>query len=255
MDNSQAPDFESIKQLNLSGDEYWRARELAPLLGFNQWRRFEGAIQRAMEACAGNNQAVANHFVATERMIRSGKATERAFPDYLLSRYACYLIALNGDPRKPEIAAAQNYFVVTTREHEMARLLEEQENRLELRELVAGNNRNLAQAAAAAGVPPAGFGRFHNAGYSGLYAGLDVAGIKTRKGIAPKEDILDRMGRAELAANDFRITQTEEKLRNEPITEEAAAIETHYNVGKEVRQAQWGAVGGLVGGRAGRRVC
>lgn len=231
------PDFESIKQISPYGAEYWSARDLAPLLGYAEWRNFETAIKRAITAATQVGADISDHFVDTNKMIALGKGGQRSVKDYILSRLACYLIAQNGDPQKREIAAAQTYFAIATRQNEIAQLKTEQEERLRLRERVSENNKDLATAAHSAGVLPANFGQFQNAGYEGLYDGLDVAGIKARKGIAPKEEVLDRMGSSELAANDFRITQTRDKLRNEGILGQSNAIETHRQVGKEVRSA------------------
>lgn len=144
---AQSPNFDSIKQISPYGAEYWSARDLAPLLGYNKWERFEGSIKRAMTACEQVGQIVTDHFPSTGKMVGVGSGAQRELKDYFLSRFACYLIAQNGDPRKPEIAVAQAYFAVATRKHELAELLEEQEERLKLRERVADNNRALAQAA------------------------------------------------------------------------------------------------------------
>jgi DNA-damage-inducible protein D len=234
---AQSPDFDSIKQISPYGAEYWSARDLAPLLGYSKWQNFEVAIERAMVACEQVGQIVTDHFIEVSKMVDVGKGAQRAAKDYLLSRFACYSIAQNGDPRKKEIAAAQAYFIISTRENELAHLLVEQEERLQLRERVSENNKKLAEAASEAGVLPRNFGVFQNAGYKGMYSGLGVADIKERKQIDQREDLLDRMGRAELAANDFRITQTEERLRKEASVGQAKAIETHHEVGKRVRKA------------------
>jgi len=234
---ARSPDFESIKQISPYQAEYWSARDLAPLLGYNKWQNFEVAIQRAMTACEQVGQIVSDHFTGVSKMIDVGKGAQRSVIDYLLSRFACYLIAQNGDPRKKEIAEAQAYFAVSTRRQELAQLLEEQEERLKLRERVAENNKGLAQAASQAGVLSQNFGIFQNAGYKGLYGGLGVLDIKERKQIDQREDLLDRMGRAELAANDFRITQTEERLHKEGIIGQTNAMEVHHEVGKKVRKA------------------
>jgi DNA-damage-inducible protein D len=233
---AQSPNFESIKQTSPYGAEYWSARDLAPLLGYTKWERFEGAIKRAMTACEQIGQIVSNHFPGDGKMVNIGSGGQREVKDYFLSRFACYLIAQNGDPRKKEIAEAQAYFAVSTRKHELAQLLENQEERLKLRERVTENNKALAQAASQAGVLSQNFGVFQNAGYKGLYGELGVVDIKERKQIDQREDLLDRMGRAELAANDFRITQTEDRLRKEGISGQTNAMDVHHEVGKKVRQ-------------------
>jgi len=230
-------DFESIKQINPYGVEYWSARALAPLLGYKKWQNFDVAIRRAMTACAQIGQVVPDHFTAASKMVPLGSGAEREVTDYLISRLGAYLIAQNGDPSKRAIAEAQAYFAVSTRKNELRELAEEQAKRLELRERVSENNKKLAEAAHDAGVLSRSFGVFQNAGYQGLYGGLDVDGIKQRKGISYKEDLLDRMGRAELAANDFRVTLTEERLRKDGIIGQTRAIETHHEVGQTVRKA------------------
>ncbi len=234
---TQSPDFNSIKQINPYEIEYWSARDLAPLLGYNKWQNFEVAIERAIIACEQVGQIVTDHFTLVSKMVDVGSGAQRPIKDYLLSRFACYSIAQNGDPRKKEIAAAQAYFIISTRENELTHLLLEQEKRVQLRVRVSENNRKLAQAAAQAGVLSPSFGLFQDAGYKGLYGDLGVADIKERKQIDQREELLDRMGRAELAANDFRITQTEERLRREGAIGQEKAIETHHEVGKTVRKA------------------
>lgn len=235
--NSQSPDFESIRKISPYEAEYWSARDLAPLLGYSNWQNFEVAIKRGKTACEQVGQIVADHFTDANKMIKAGKGAQRQVKDYSLSRFACYLIAQNGDPRKEEIAAAQAYFAVATRQNELHQLYEDQQKRLQLRERVSENNRKLAEAAQQAGVLSRSFGEFQNAGYRGLYGGLDVDGIKAQKGLAKNEEVLDRMGREELAANDFRITQTEGKLRNKRIVGQSRAIQTHHEVGRKVREA------------------
>lgn len=234
---TQSPNFESIKNTSPYGVEYWSARDLAPLLGYDKWERFNGAIKRAMQACEQIGQNVADHFPSAGKPIKGGKGAVQTVKDFILSRFACYLIAQNGDPRKPEIAAAQSYFATATREHEIDQLRADQDERLELRESISEFNKALAEAARRAGVLSANFGRFNDAGYKGLYGGLGVEDLKTKKGISQKEDVLDRMGRSELAANAFRVTQTEDKLRRERIIGQTKAIETHHEVGKTVRKA------------------
>ena len=170
-------------------------------------------------------------------MINIGSGGQREVKDYLLSRFACYLIAQNGDPRKKEIAEAQAYFAISTRKQELAQLLENQDERIKLRERVSENNKALAQAASQTDILSQNFGVFQNAGYKGLYGELGIADIKEHKRINQREDLLDRMGRAELAANDFRITQTEERLRKEGIIGQTNAMDVHHEVGKKVRKA------------------
>lgn len=233
----QTPDFDSIKQTNPYGVEYWSARDLMPLLGYDKWERFAGAIKRAIIACEQVGQIISDHFPGAGKMIAAGKGAQREVKDYHLSRFACYSIAQNGDPRKPEIAAAQAYFIISTRENELAHLLAEQEKRLHLRQQVSEHNKLLNQAASEAGVHSRSFGVFHNAGYKGLYGGLGVAEIKEHKHIEQREELLDRMGPAELAANYFRITQTEELLKKAGISEQTEAIEAHHEVGTKVRKA------------------
>jgi DNA-damage-inducible protein D len=233
----KTPNFESIRYEEETGREYWYARELSKLLGYTEWRNFEIALKRATIACQQVGQEIKHHFVDVNKMIELGRGAQRKVKDYELSRFACYLIAQNGDPRKAEIAAAQVYFAVTAREMELFKLYEEQQDRLALREQVEENNQALKQAAFRAGVIPKAYKTFENAGYEGLYNGLNKDGIKAKKGIEPKEDILDRMGRMELAANAFRITQTEGKLTDQNIIGQTKAIDTHREVGEKVRKA------------------
>jgi len=191
----ESPNFESIKHVSPYDAEYWSARELGPLLGYDKWQNFEIAVKRAMTACEQVGQVVVDHFTAGSKVIQAGKGAKREVKDYSLSRFACYLIAQNGDPRKEEIAAARAYFAVSTRRNELHELYEDQQKRLQMRERVSENNRKLAEAAQQAGVLPRSFGEFQNAGYRGLYGGLDVNGIKAQKGLGRNEEVLDRMGR------------------------------------------------------------
>jgi DNA-damage-inducible protein D len=232
-----APDFDSIKQISPYGIEYWSARDLGPLLGYDKWQRFEDAIKRGQTACQQVGQVVENHFTASGKMVTLGSGAQREVKDFILSRFGAYLIAQNGDPRKPEIAAAQVYFAIRTRSDELRELKETQDKRVELRERLTENNKALAEAAHQAGVLPRDFGIFQEAGYKGLYDGLGVAGLKERKGIPAKDDLLDRMGAEELAANDFRATQATAKLRREQIIGQTAATQAHHQVGQEVREA------------------
>jgi DNA-damage-inducible protein D len=238
MENEQGhPDFEAIKQVSPYGAEYWSARELSKLLGYSRWENFEIAVKRGITSCKQIGQDPTNHFRDITIMTTIGSGAKRQIKDYVLSRFACYLIAQNGDPSKTEIAQAQAYFAVSTRAFEIHQLREEQQERLRLREQITENNKALADAAIKAGVLTKNFGVFQNAGYKGLYGGMNVEEIKRKKSIGEKEDVLDRMGRSELAANDFRITQTEEKLRNDQVIGQTKAIETHFEVGQKVRKA------------------
>lgn len=229
--------FEDLKHFNQHGAEYWNARELQPLLGYSQWRRFEDAIKRAMISCekSGNNPAY--HFAGAGKMIELAKGAVREVPDYQLSRFACYLIAQNGDPRKPEIASAQKYFAVQTRKQELSEAQAADWERLELRKQASQEFKSLSGAAREAGVQNKMFGVFHDAGYKGLYGGVGNEAIKARKKIPPKENLMDRMDATELAANQFRMTQTRDKLARERVKNQEQAIQTHEQVGKEVRAA------------------
>lgn len=228
--------LESIKQVTDLGAEYWSARDLATILGYDDYRHFEAVIEKATTACVQSGQVVVDHFVGAAKMVRIGSQTGRRVRDWHLSRYACYLIAQNGDPRKEQIALAQSYFAMQTRRQEIADRATELEKRKDLRNRVKDHNKALASAAKGAGVQAAMFGVFQDAGYRGLYDGLGVQDLKRIRGL-DKEDVLDRMGRTELAANDFRITQAEEKLRRDHIHGQRQAIETHREVGEKVREA------------------
>ncbi len=228
------PDFDSIKHLNPYNVEYWEARELMPLLGYKKWEQFEQVIKKAMLSCEATGNIVDDHFPVGRKMIETGKGAKRPVTDYTLSRLACYLIAMNGNPRLPQIAAAQQYFAVSTRAHEIHQLWQEQEERIQIRLQVAEGNKNLSEAAAQAGVRSESFGVFHDSGYLGLYT-MDSEDIRLHKGIPEGSEILDHMGSEELAANLFRITQTDGKLRRERIVGEDQAIETHYGVGRAIR--------------------
>ena len=229
--------FEDLKQTNRHGAEFWSARDLQVLFGYSQWRRFEQAISRAITSCKSSGNESLNHFAGAGKMVDIGSASIRELEDYQLSRFACYLIAQNGDPRKPEIAHAQKYFAVQTRRQELSDGLVSDLERLELRKQTSEEFKALSGAARQAGVQDKMFGVFHDAGYKGLYGGLGRDSIKARKKIGEKENILDRMGATELAANQFRMTQTRDKLAREGIKSEPLAIRTHEAVGKEVRDA------------------
>src|SRR3990167_2826630 len=229
--------FESLRKLNQYEIEYWSARDLQACLGYSQWRYFENALKKAVTSCKKSGNDPQNHFADVRKMVSIGSQTEREVEDWHLSRFACYLIAQNGDPRKPEIAEAQKYFDIQTRRQELSDEMSADLERLELRKQTATEFKALSGAARDAGVQNKMFGVFHDAGYKGLYGGLGVDAIKARKGITSKEPLMDRMNAVELAANQFRMTHTREKLKQEKIKNQRDAIETHEMVGKEVRAA------------------
>ena len=234
---SEDKGFEQLKSVNQHGAEYWSARDLQPLLGYNHWRSFEKAVAKAITSCQQSGNEPGHHFARARKVVALGSGSEREVADFHLSRFACYLVAQNGDPRKPEIALAQKYFAIQTRRQELndARLRDME--RLELRKQTTEEFKALSGAARDAGVQSTMFGVFHDAGYQGLYGGLGSDQIKARKRIAGSENLLDRMGTTELAANQFRMTQTREKLTKEGIQGQTRAIDTHRQVGKEVRDA------------------
>lgn len=224
--------FESIKKIDENGVEYWEARELLPLLGYENWQKAEEVIGRAARACINSGQDVDNHFNRTVKMVKIGSTAARPVRDYKLDRYACYLIAQNGDPQKLEIALAQTYFAVQTRRQEIFEQLPDDEKRLFIRGEVSDHNKKLFKTARQAGVIQ--FGLFNDAGYKGLY-GMPLSDIEKVKGIK-KGELLDRTGSTELAANLFRITQTDEKLKKEQTQGQAQASQVHFMVGGKVRQ-------------------
>ncbi len=237
----QTGDFETIR--HESGDtEYWLARELGPMLGYSSWQRFCAVVRRAQEACENSGHRPSDHFNSTVKMITAGKGAQREVEDYRLSRYACYLIVQNGDPSKPVIAAGQTYFAIQTRRQELQNSAEfmslsEDEKRLALRSEMIEHNKSLVAAAKDAGVlTNKDYAVFQNHGYRGLYGGLDAKAIHERKGLKKSQKILDHMGSTELAANLFRATQTEEKLRRDQVSTKSGANATHYQVGQKVRQ-------------------
>jgi len=229
--------FEDIKHIDENGIEFWYARELQKILNYTEWRKFENVIRKAKEACKVSDVNIYDHFVDADKMVEIGSGARRKQDDYKLTRYACYLIAQNGDSRKKVIALAQTYFAVQTRKQEITEkeysMLTEDEKRFYHRNLTRKGNYSLNQAAKNAGVK--NFDKFHNSGYKGLYNGETADDIAKRKGLRYREDILDNMGSEELAANLFRITQTERKLKRDSISTEKDANKTHYEVGLKIR--------------------
>ena len=232
--------FENIRHTNEYGQEFWYARELQQALEYSQWRRFEETIERAKTACLQSENSIEDHFANVGKMVFIGSGAQREIDDIMLSRYACYLIVMNGDPRKQIIAVGQTYFAVKTRQQELVDnydQLTEDQKRLAIRDEIKRHNKSLAEAAQMAGVETSlDYATFQNYGYMGLYGGLKAQDIKRRKGLKKSQDILDHMGSTELAANLFRATQTDEKLRRENVQGKDAANRTHYEVGAKVRQ-------------------
>ena len=231
--------FEKIKHINEYGEEFWYARELQKVLEYTEWRNFCKIIEKAKEACKKSSNDILDHFVDVNKMVRAGVA-EKAIDDIIVSRYACYLIVMNGDSRKKVIALGQTYFAVKTRQQELIENydeLTEEQKRLAIRNEMVTHNKSLAEAAQIAGVvTPREYAIFQNRGYQGLYGGLGAKEIHQRKGLKPSQKILDHMGSTELAANLFRATQTDEKLRLENIQGKENAYETHFEVGQKVPQ-------------------
>ena len=232
--------FEDIKHINEYGEEFWYARELQKVLEYTEWRNFTKIIDKAVTACVTSKNSAGDHFVDVNKMVDIGSGAVREIEDYMLSRYACYLIVMNGDPRKEVIAVGQTYFVVKARQQEIIEnydQLTEDQKRLAIRNEIVNHNKSLADAAHGAGITESrDYAIFQNYGYKGLYGGLGVKEIHQRKGLKKSQKILDHMGSTELAANLFRATQAEEKLRRENIKGKAAANQTHYEVGAKVRQ-------------------
>jgi DNA-damage-inducible protein D len=233
--------FESLKQEE-NECEFWSARQLSKTLEYSEYRHFLPVVEKAKKACKNSGQDIMDHFEDLLEMIQIGKGGQRQVTDIKLSRYACYLIVQNADPSKRIIANGQTYFAIQTRKQELSdnanfQQLKEDEKRLFLRNELREHNKLLVETAYQAGVETAiDFAIFQNHGYKGLYGGLNAKGIHQHKGLKKGQKILDHMRSTELAANLFRATQTEEKLRKEQIKGKAKANQTHYNVGKKVRQ-------------------
>lgn len=221
--------FESIKHINEYGQEFWYARELQTALEYTEWRNFKKIIDKAKDACATSGNPVGEHFVEVNKSSPMPNGGVREVEDFMLSRYACYLIVMNGDPRKEVIAVGQTYFAIKTRQQELVENydeLTENQKRIAIRHEMAEHNKSLAEAAQMAGVETSlDYATFQNYGYMGLYGGLRAADIKVRKGLKKSQNILDHMGSTELAANLFRATQTDEKLRRDNVQGKAAACD------------------------------
>ena len=235
--------FENIKKINEIGQEYWSAREFFKTLDYKEWRKFVNVINKAKNACQNSKEETVDHFVQVDKMVRIGSKAERNVTDLHLSRYACYLIIQNADPKKEVVALGQTYFAIQTRKQELAdqefdfNKKTEDQKRLFLRQEMIEHNKQLAEAAKNAGViKPMEYAVFQNWGYKGLYNGLDAKGIHKNKELKKSQNILDHMGSTELAANLFRATQTEEKLKRDDINTKNKANQTHFEVGQKVRK-------------------
>ncbi|MCU9946266.1 DNA damage-inducible protein D [Pseudomonas sp. PDM13] len=234
--------FEGLRQTDEEGNEFWLARQLAEVLGYSQYRHFTPVVERAREACLRSGHVIEDHIEDILTMVAIGSGAQRQVPDIRLSRYACYLIVQNGDPSKPVIANGQTYFAIQTRRQELAdderfAQLDEDEKRLAIRNELAQHNKHLAAAARDAGVASGlDYALFQDHGYRGLYGGLSARDIHARKQLKKNQKILDHMGSTELAANLFRATQTEDKLRREDVQGKQHANQIHHEVGRKVRQ-------------------
>ena len=234
--------FESLRRVDDDGNEYWLARELRTVLEYETWRSFRAVIGKAMTAAEQVNQPANDHFAEVGKLIETGHGAHRSVEDFKLSRYACYLIVQNGDPSKPVIAAGQTYFAIQTRRQELSddaafQQLSEDQKRMLLRGEVREHNKQLVATARHAGVATQqDFAIFQDHGYRGLYGGLGARAIHRHKGLTKNQQILDHMGSTELAANLFRATQTDDKLRRDGVAGKKAANKTHEDVGRRVRQ-------------------
>ncbi len=236
--NAEYKNFEDIKNIRENGTEFWYARDLFPILQYAKWENFVKVIDKAMTACKSSGYAVSDHFAEVRKTIEMPKNAQKQILDYELSRYACYLIVQNGDPKKDVVALAQTYFAIQTRKQEISEkeysLLTEDEKRLYHRNSIKRWNYSLNQTAKKSGVK--NFDKFHNAGYKGLYNGETADDIAKRKGLRYREDILDNMGNEELIANLFRISQTDQKLKRDNVQTEKDANDTHFTVGRKIRK-------------------
>ena len=236
MSNAITP-FEAIRRMNPAGNEFWSSRDFARVLGYADYRNFQAVIESARTACFNSGQRVEDHFVEVTDMIEIGKGGQRAVKTVMMSRYACYLVIQNADPAKEIVAQGQTYFAIQTRRQELSDEEMEAQRRLTIRSELRTHNSQLADAARGAGViEPKDYAIFQNHGYAGLYGGLLAQDIHARKGLKKGQQILDHMGSTELAANLFRATQAEEKLRREKITGKENANRAHREVGAKVRQ-------------------
>ncbi len=242
IEQSHHQSFEDIKQVDQNANEFWYARALGKLLGYSDFRNFINVIEKAKEACKNSGQDISEHIVEANEQLTFGQGAEQSFSSFALSRYACYLIVQNADPSKPIVANGQTYFAIQTRRQELKDdenfvQLKEDEKRLFLRNELKKHNKQLVNVAYSSGVETTlDFAVFQNHGYKGLYGGLDAKGIHQKKGLKKSHKILDYMGSTELAANLFRATQAEEKLKKDGVKDKHSANKTHYKVGQKVRQ-------------------
>jgi DNA-damage-inducible protein D len=235
--NEEITPFERIRRTSPAGNEFWSSRDFAKVLGYVNYRHFEGVIAKAKTACSNSGQRVEDHFVGSDQMVEIGSGAQRKLTTVMMSRYACYLVIQNADPSKEIVALGQTYFAVQTRRQELSDDEIEDQRRLTIRSELRQHNSKLADAAKNAGViEPRDYAIFQNHGYIGLYGGLGAQDIHRHKGLKKGQQILDHMGSTELAANLFRATQAEEKLRREKITGRAKANLAHREVGAKVRQ-------------------
>jgi DNA-damage-inducible protein D len=235
--NNEITPFEQIRRTSPAGNEFWSSRDFAKVLGYADYRNFQSVIESARTACFNSGQRVEDHFVEVTDMIAVGKGAKRPAKTVMMSRYACYLVIQNADPSKEIVAQGQTYFAIQTRRQELSDAEIEEQRRLAIRSELRTHNSQLADAAKEAGViDPRDYAIFQNHGYMGLYGGLGAQDIHRRKGLKKSEQILDHMGSTELAANLFRATQAEDKLRREKITGKDKANKAHREVGAKVRQ-------------------